>query len=187
MGMLDTLLGGDAADAARDASGQVMAGQRQAMDYLNNYYDPIRGYKSDAMGQLAGFYGIGEGDPNALYQSISGSPQFDYMQEMGAQAVGRGKSATGGLRSGGANRALASNDQMVMQNLVNQRLAGLQGFSAMNTGENDIAQIMMDMARTKGQGTTGAAQARQAGLGNLFQMGMEGAKIAYGIPPTKGA
>jgi len=127
MGMLGDLTGSNAGKGAEKASKQAMAGQTQAMDYLNDYYDPIRGYKSDAMGQLAGFYGLGgQGQQGQLYGQMMQDPQYQQMVDVGQQGVLRGASATGGLRGGNVQAGLAQNSQNVLQNLVNQRLQGLQ-------------------------------------------------------------
>lgn len=183
MGIIGSLTGSDAADAAKKASGQVMAGQRQARNYLQDYYAPMQGQKTEANQMLAGFYGLDGGDPNAMYQSVMQSPQYGQMINAGEQGVLRNASATGGMRGGNVQRSLANNSQNVLNSMVNQRVQGLQGFANRNTGENDIANIMMQMGQTQGQGTTAAAQSRQQGIGNLMKMatsGFSGGMSMYG-------
>ena len=79
MGFLSSLTGGDAAKAAKKAASQQIAGIDQASQYLQNYYEPIQGYQSDAMSQLAGLYGVGGQDPSAMYNAIMQDPMYQQM------------------------------------------------------------------------------------------------------------
>ena len=175
------LTGGTAADAAKKASGQQMAGIGQAERYLGEYYDPIQQNQTQARDMLSNYYMGGGAD---LYNQAAQSPQYDYLRGVGEQGVMRNASATGGLRSGNANQALAQSNQGVLQGLVDKNLQGLQYFNNQDAGQGTLADLMMQKAGVQAQGTTAAAQAKQAGMGNLFGMAMGAGQMMAGMPPT---
>lgn len=182
MGVLSSLTGSDAAKAAKKASGQQMAGISQAERYMGDYFDPIQQNQEYARNALFDHYSGGAGQ----YQQAAQSPQYDYLRGIGEQGVMRNASATGGLRSGNANQALAQSNQGVLQGLVDQNLQGLQYFNNQDAGQGYLADLMMQKAGVQAQGTTAAAQAKQAGMGNMLNMGLGLGQMAMGMPSMGG-
>lgn len=182
------MLGGpDGSGAAGRASAQQMAAIGKAQNYLGDYYEPRQALQQDAQSQLAGFYGLNGGDPNAangMYNQVMQGPQYQHMIQQGDDAVLRNASATGGMRSGNAQVDLAQQSQNVMGGLMNQRLQGLQGFNSMETGEGKLADLMMQKGGVQAQGTMAAAQAKQDQWSNMMGLGMGAAQMAFGMPPT---
>tara|TARA_R110002096_G_scaffold348565_1_gene541825 strand:- start:143 stop:802 length:660 start_codon:yes stop_codon:yes gene_type:complete len=175
------LTGSTAADAIQKASGQQMAGIGQAERYLGDYYDPIQQNQTQARDMLSNYFMNGSSD---MYNQAAQSPQYDYLRGIGEQGVMRNASATGGLRSGNANQALAQSNQGVLQGLVDQNLQGLQYFNNQDAGQGTLADLMMQKAGVQAQGTAGAGQARQAGMGNMMNLAMGAGQMAMGMPPT---
>jgi hypothetical protein len=124
-------------------------------------YDPTAAptQAADPGGQLAFIEGVKE------------SPFYQQNLLAGEQAIGRGASMTGGLRSGTANEALAQNNQQVLQNLVNQRLQGISGLAQTQSYAPQIAQGISGIGQTLGQGQIAAGQAYQDSMSGLMQAG----------------
>jgi len=80
--------------------------------------------------------------------------------------------ATGGLRSGNIQEALAQyNSQLAKDSLLaayKEQLLGLQGLAQVRTNENAIANTMGNIGSTLAQGQIAAAQAQQAGLQGIM-------------------
>jgi len=131
-------------------------------------YDPTAAptQTADPGGQLAFIEGVKE------------SPFYQQNLLAGEQAIGRGASMTGGLRSGTANEALAQNNQAVLQNLVNQRLQGITGLGQLPSNATQIAQGISGIGQTLGQGQIAAGQAYQDAMG-LFHKGGQDFLNAY--------
>ena len=178
MGMVSSLLGGGGG-GAKKGSEQEMAGISQAERYLGDYFAPMQQRQGQARDMMAGFYGLGGGSQADMYNQMAQSPQYDYLRGVGEQGVMRNASATGGLRSGNANQALAQSNQGVLQGLVGQQMQGLNYFANQDAGQGTLADMMMKKAQVQGQGTVAEAQSKQGGLGNLMNLGM-GAAQMYG-------
>ena len=91
-------------------------------------------------------------DRAGFIEGLQSDPFYDMMLKQGEESILRNKSATGGLRSGGAVEGLAQNSQSVLQQLYGQRKgeyddyegylrgyrgeeAGLRGEAALRRGE----------------------------------------------------
>lgn len=100
----------------------------------------------------------------AFLQGIQDDPLYAGMQEAGEEAILRGASATGGLRSGTANVNLARQNQALMRNIYSERVAGLQGMAGLPSGAAQIGQTMANIGQTQAQGIQAQGQAWQQGL-----------------------
>lgn len=168
----DIMGGGDAADASREAS-QLQAGyQREALDYLKTSQAPLLEAQQFGLTGLMDFYG---GDQQGLIDQVQSSPFYSSMINQGEEAVLRNAAATGGLRSGTTQNALAQNSQNVLQGLVNQQLGGLGQLSGLNPNVEGVANMTSGIGQTLGQGITGAAQAKQDAIGQGLNLAMTAA------------
>lgn len=122
-------------------------------------------------------------DKAAFVEALRQDPFYESMLQQGEQAVLRGASATGGLRSGTASENLARNSQNVLHGYYNQQVQGLTGLAGTPSNANTIASQMAGIGQTLGQGQIAAGQAQQAGqqqqTGNLFGLASLGLG-AYG-------
>lgn len=181
------------ADAIREGSAAQQQYQQQALDYMMQREQLPRQFSEGALTQMGGLYGLEGGDPNAManlqqtpmYQAImSGVPASE-------EAILRNAGATGGFRSGGVQQNLAENIQGLQNQALYSSMEGLQGLSNLPSGAGNIANMMGNIGSTVGsgiygagqslaQGVTGAAQATQAGMGNLMNTGMGiGSMLAF--------
>jgi len=154
----------DAADAATKASNQQLGFQQQGLDYLKETQAPLLQRREGAAQPLYDFYTNPEMQQQ-FYQDAQQSPTFDYLTGLGEESLMRNAAATGGLRGGGTQAALANIQPQIAQQLVNQRLRGLAGFANTPINSGQIANQYGQMGATQAAGTQAAAQARQSGIG----------------------
>ncbi len=166
----------------REAAQLQAQGNREAIDESRRQYDTLnnllRPYYDAGLRGLAGYEGlIGLAGPEAQQAAIAGiqgSPQFGALTKQGEDAILAHASATGGLRGGNTQMALADWRQGVLAQLIEQqtgRMNGLAtmgqnsgarvGFAGMNSG---IPQLMAGGANAQATGLLGGANARAAGV-----------------------
>lgn len=169
--------GDDAADASRDAANTQAQAQREALEYLKEREAIPQQFREGALTQLGGLYGLegGEGSQQALIDAARNSPLYGAIMgtlDSSEEAIMRQASATGGLRSGNVQNALAKNAQQLENQALlesySQQLSGLQGLAGLPSNASQIASQTAGIGQTLAQGQIGAAQAQQAGQQNTF-------------------
>jgi len=161
-----------AADAASSAAGTQAASAQQGIDEQRRQFDkivelmaPYVGAGNQALGQQQALIGLG--GAGAQQQAISGleqSPQYLEMVRQGENALLQNASATGGLRGGNVQSALAQYRPQILSDLINQQYGRLGGIS------------QMGQAAAGGQASAGQNMA--SNVGNL--LGQQGAALAGG-------
>lgn len=128
----------------------------------------------DAQQALAGLKGA-EAQRLAVNQ-LATNPEFAALVEQGERALLQRASATGGLRSGNVQEALAQFRPQMLSDYINQQYTRLGGFTQLGqqTAQN-IAQL--GQASAAGQATSGLQTA--ANISGL--LGEKGAALAGGI------
>lgn len=184
MGAIGKIFGGGGGDKAakesRKASEVQARYQREALEYLKEREELPQAFREGALTMLGGMYGLegGEGSQQQLVDQAMASPLYGAMMEGGEGAILRQQAATGGLRSGDTQAALASNQNQALLTAYNQQLQGLQGLAGTPTMAPQIAGAMGGIGQTLAQGRVAAAQAQaqgsQAGFGNLMGLGQLG-------------
>ena len=186
------ITGAKQAGQAAERAGQIQAGmsqqgideQRRQFDKLVELLAPYREAGGPALAQQQAFLGLG-GAP-AQQQAIQGieqSPQFASMMQQGENAMLQNASATGGLRGGNVQGALAQFRPQLLNQLIEQqysRLGGLtslgqasaagQATAGMQTGTN-IANLLGQQGQALAGGAMGKGGVVQQTFGNLMQMG----------------
>lgn len=157
-----------AADASRDASELSAQFQREALDYLKTSQAPLLEAQQFGLSGLMDYYG---GNQQGLVDAAMASPYYTSMLEQGEEATLRNAAATGGLRSGTTQNALAANSQNVLNSAINQQLGGLQTLSGFQPNTAGVAQATSNIGNTLAQGITAGAQAQQAGMGQFLGLG----------------
>ena len=145
-----------AANAQERAAQEAMTTQRQQQAQLQEIMRPYSeaGYKAlSAQQDILGLNG-----PQAQQLTLSGiqtNPLFGELSKQGENAILQNASATGGLRGGNTQAALAQFRPALLNQLINQQYANLGGITSI--GQNASA----------GVGNAGMQTA--ANIGNLSQ------------------
>jgi len=160
----------DATNAAAGAQGAAaQAGieeQRRQYDQMQKLLAP---YVQAGTGALTGQQDLsGLNGPEAQQRAIDAlqnSPQFEALAKQGENGILQNASATGGLRGGNVQGALANFRPAMLNDLINQRYSQYAGISAQ--GQNAAAGVGAGGQNTANQisnlyGQQGAAQAGAA-------------------------
>jgi len=165
-----------AADAQKKAAKMGIKEQRRQFDKVNKLLKPYRkaGLKGlDSMMDLMGLSG-GKAQAEAI-QSVKNSAMFGQMARLGEQGIMANASATGGLRSGTAQRALAQYRPMLLNSLVQQRYGQLANLATMGqssaamtgTAAQRMGDVVTQLHADRGAATAGAYLATGQAIGNL--------------------
>jgi hypothetical protein len=147
------------------AAQQGIEEQRRQFDKFVELMAPYVTAGTGALGGQQALLGLGgaEAQQQAI-AGIEGSPQFQAITQQGENALLQNAAATGGLRGGNVQGALAQFRPQILSDLINQQYARLGGMSAM--GQNAAA------------GQAAAGQTLGSNVSNLF--GQQGAATAGG-------
>lgn len=185
-------------NAARKAAGAQAASAQAGIDaqyrqfqemqqtlspYVQSGYGAVMGLAPYAQAGLPAFQQqqamLGLLGPDAQRQAISqieASPEMQAMVQQGENALLQQASATGGLRGGNTQAALAQFRPQVLSSLLNQQYGRLGGIAGTGIG------ILSDIAQ---RGQASAAGQAAAGMGmasNVAELlGQQGAARAGGI------
>ena len=169
--------GGDAGDAARDATNSQVKYQREALDYLKEVEKLPQQFREEALKKLGGIAGLegGEGSQQELIDQAQQSPLYNAImgtQEAGRDEVMRNAGMTGGLRSGNVQDDLfsygANLKNRATNEAFNQQLQGIQGLAGLPSNANNIATATSGIGSTLAQGTIAEANADAASSGGMF-------------------
>ena len=196
--------GEKAAEASMLASETAVGYQREALDYLKEREELPSEIRDLSLSKLAGLYGLsrpegvegveGEaplpfGDRSAFIESVKESPLYTSIlsgREAGEEAILRGASATGGLRSGGTSEALydynVNLENQALLSAYDRETSGLQRLSGLPSYAREIAGGTAGIGETLGGGILGAAQgelaAKNMGFNQLLGLGQVGLQAA---------
>lgn len=178
--------GGDAGGDSKKAAQVQAQSQREALDYLKQTERLPQAYREGALQGLGSEYGFDSSgnygtDGMSISDRAMSSPFYTNAVKVGEEAVLRNASATGGLRSGNAQDALAQANQNAYLASYTNQLSGLQGMAQLPSNANNIAASMSGIGQTLAQGIIGGAQSNAAASQNNFnnaagaaQLGMQG-------------
>lgn len=162
-----------AADAQTQSAQLGIEEQRRQFDAIQKLLSPYVTAGTGALGAQQSLLGLGGADEQrAAIGAIENSPQFDALTQQGEDAILANASATGGLRGGNTQGALAQFRPQLLAQLIDQqysRLGGLTqigqasaagvGSAGMQTG-NNVTQLLGQ------QGAAAAGAALTAGKAN---------------------
>lgn len=159
----DKVLGGDAADAAKDAAAAQMAAGREASALL----DPFKVLGQSGLDQAAILT-----DPNAQFQFLQNNPVLDLMMQNVNNQVGAQARASGiGLGSTQAQKNLMNNAMLAGLPLLSQQQGNVQNL--LNMGLQTASgqgNLLTGVGAAEAGGIVGAANAQQQGIGNLMSL-----------------
>lgn len=172
IGMLGASIGGSAlqAKAAKSAAGNASAAQlaaaqmsvaeqRRQFNRLRSLLKPYVGAGNKSLTAQMNLIGLGgQQKQQTAINRIANSAQMKTMMKQGEDAILTNASATGGLRGGDTQRALAEFRPQVLNQLIGQQLGNLGGLTSM--GQSSAA------------GVGNAGMQAGANIGNIYsQMG----------------
>ena len=191
----------EASGAQSDASRAAIEEQRRQQAESERLLAPYMQAGQGALGQQQALLGLaGPEAQAAAIAQLEQSPQFQAMLQQGESAILQNASATGGLRGGNTQAALAQFRPAMLSQLIQQQMAQLGGLSAMGQqgamgaagfGQQGAANIGTQLGAI-GQAQAGAALAQGQGMANLFggvggALGTLGGLGAMGRGPFGGA
>lgn len=166
---------GDPSGDIQQASDEQLAFQQMGADDIEMLRAMPLEMRNQALSQLQGFYGGGEGQ-NQFIQDVKSSPFYGQMVQAGQEGVLDRAGAMGLSRSGNTAQDLSRSNQGVLQGLVNQRLGGLEGFA--RTPIQSIADQYNQMGQNVGQAGVAMANANQGLIGNTLGLVSGGLGLA---------
>lgn len=186
--LISGLIGASAANkAAKTQAASAQAGieeQRRQFDAMQAILAPYVQAGTGAMGGMQNLAGLGGAEAQqAAIAAISNSPEMQAMLQQGENAMLQNASATGGLRGGNLQGALAQYRPQVLSQLINQqysRLGGIAqlgqasaagvGAAGLQTGQG-IAGLLQQQGAAQAGGQLAAGQAWQS-IPNAFMSGL---------------
>lgn len=131
---------GDAADAQADAAAKGEAGVQARFDEVRKLLSPYVESGNKALSGQMDLLGLNGSDAQkSAIGAIQASPMFTSLQQQGNDAIMANASATGGLRGGNMQAALAQFSPQLLAQLIQQQYGNLGGISSM--GQNAAAGV----------------------------------------------
>lgn len=163
-------MGGGSGDGSSEDAARVQAkSQEEALRYLQQTEKLPQAYREGSLNKLGSDYGFtldANGNPisdgSTIAERAQDSPFYTEAVRLGEEGVLRNASATGGLRSGNANEALANVNQQAYLASYQNQLSGLQGMANLPSNANNIAAQQSGIGQTQAAGIIGGANSAAA-------------------------
>lgn len=165
---------GEASEAAAAAGDRSVAEQRRQFEAMQALLAPYAAGGEEALGAQRALLGLGgPEEEQAAIDRLQQSPGFTAAIQSGEEAILQNASATGGLRGGNVQGALAQFRPQMLSNLIQQQFQNLGGITSLGqnaaamTGNagmqlgSNISSIYGDVAAN--QGAAGIARAQTFG------------------------
>lgn len=157
-----------------------IAEQRRQFDEIQKLLAPFVSTGTDALSQQAALIGVGGAEAQrAAISAIEQGPEFQALTRQGEEAILQRAAATGGLRGGNVQAALAQFRPQVLSGLIEQQYNRLGGLSSMGqasavgqagfgqTASSNISNLMQQAGAAQAGGTLASAQTWGNTIGNL--------------------
>lgn len=185
----------NAAGIQQQAAQQGIDEQRRQFDALIELMQPYVTGGTGAFQAQQNLIGLGGADAQQqAIQALQQGPQFQALEQAGQNAILQNASATGGLRGGNTQAALAQFSPQLLSQLINQQYGQLGGLAQMGqasaagqasaglqTGQN-IAGLLGQQGAAAAGGQLAQGSVVRQGFGDLLQI----AGIAAGAGGFKG-
>lgn len=172
----------DASNAQSASAAAGIAEQRRQFDAIRALLKPYVDAGTPALKQQQALLGLGTpAEQKAAIAGIESSPVFQSILKQGEAGILSNASATGGLRGGNVQRALAQfRPQLLAQEIENRyaRLGGLTslgqqsavgvGNAGMSTGSN-VANLLAQQGAAQAGGALAQGNAMAGALGGITQ------------------
>lgn len=179
----------DASDASAEASREAIKLQKESFNYIKNLIAPYEQGGQKSFNATLDLLGLGTGSQEEAINALTEQPYFQGLVKQGEQALLQNASATGGLRGGNTQAALAQFRPSMIQQLVQQQLGnlggitatGMQGVSALSGASQNAANTMSNIAMQNGQTQASIAASQPSFLGQA--LGIAGVAGGLGWSP----
>lgn len=162
-----------ASRAQTDAANQAIYEQRDAREQMRALLQPYVNAGDPALRGILDLAGLsGPGSQQAAFMQQEQSPLFQGLAQQGENAILQNASATGGLRGGNVQGALAQFRPALLNQFIEQQYGRMAGIA--NLGQKAAAGVGTNIQNTASNigtqfGNIGAAQAGRAiGVGNAW-------------------
>jgi hypothetical protein len=158
---------GQASQTQQQAAQGGIDEQRRQFDAITKLLQPYNEAGTGALTQQQALLGMGA--PGAQEQAIAalqGGPQFQALQQQGENAILQNASATGGLRGGNVQGALAQFRPALLSSLISQQYERLGGLT--NIGQASAARQAGYGQQTGANISTLLGQQGQAEAGGIL-------------------
>lgn len=173
----------EAASIQGDASAAGIAEQRAARLAMEKLLSPYVSAGTGALSQQQALLGLSGADAQQqAYSAIENSAGFQAQVQQGENAMLQNASATGGLRGGNIQGALAQYRPAMLTNAINQQYANLGGLTQMGqnsaagvgssgmTSANNVATLLAQQGAASAGGVLGQANAYSGVLNAPMQL-----------------
>lgn len=178
----------DAAETAADAQGQASAAsiaeQRRQFDAIQKLLEPYVTAGTNSLVAQKDFMGLnGNSAQSAAIAGITNGPEMAALSKQGENAILQNASATGNLRGGNVQAALAQFRPQLLAQLIQQRYQNLGGITSLGqnaaagTGNAGMQSANAITAALNQQGAAQAGAALAAGQGQAQAWGGVGQAI----------
>jgi hypothetical protein len=177
----------DAANTAAGAQGAASTAQiaqsKEQFDKIQQLLSPYVQAGTGALGAQQNLLGLGgaEAQKSAI-AGLEGSPQFQSMMQQGENSILQNSSATGGLRGGNVQGALAQFRPQLLSQLIQQQYANLGGLTSV--GQNAAAGVGNAGMQTTQNINTALGQQGAAQAGAALATGQANSQMWSGIGQT---
>ena len=174
-----------AADAQTSASNAGIAQQNQQFAAVQQLLSPYVNAGNSALTGQQNLIGLnGSGAQQSAIDSIQNGSQFQSMLKAGNNNILQNASATGGLRGGNTQEALASFSPQLLNSLIQQQYSNLGGLTSI--GQNAAAGVGNAGMSTGNNVTSLLQQQGSAQAGNALAQGRQQAGVANSIATAIG-
>lgn len=173
----------EAASIQGDASAAGIAEQRAARLAMEKLLSPYVSAGTGALSQQQALLGLSGADAQQqAYSAIENSAGFQAQVQQGENAILQNASATGGLRGGNIQGALAQYRPAMLTNAINQQYANLGGLTQLGqnsaagvgssgmTSANNVATLLAQQGAASAGGVLGQANAYSGVLNAPMQL-----------------
>ena len=187
---------GKATEAQTEAQNQAISEQRRQFDKIQELLSP---YTQAGPGALQGMQGLaglrGATEQQSAIDQIKQSAQYQELAKQGEQGILQNASATGGLRGGNIQAALAQFRPALLNQLIESQYGKLAGLTQLGQNSaagtaaagqqsaSNISNLYSAQGAAQAAGLTGVAQAQAGGMigaANANAQGAAGISNAFG-------
>lgn len=183
---------GKALAAQVNAINNAIATQKEQFNYIKDLITPYAEGGEKSFAASLDLLGLGEGSQQEAINALTGQDYFQTLLQQGENALLQNASATGGLRGGNTQAALAEFRPSMIAQLVQQQLSNLGGITATGMqGAGTLAGASQNYANNIGQLQMGIGNAianqalmkgsQQSGFGRALGAGLQIAGLAGGL------